>query len=233
LGFCADLRRWVSEGDSFVYEMSAEYVSTVSNETVEVPEFEANNTDWVRIDITGVNGSLISQVYTLRYKNGTDQVITGQTDLTNGSSYMQESGGFRGVPFCPPNLSAGDSLQTLQLTINETLTWSFPSGNREVNHIYWTSSLEVGDLYFDRETGVLLDMYRQHAFINQVTGEVVKKADLIKMESSNLWTIPEFPTFLVPALILMSTPLIAMLARKYFSSRSSTDDSSSIMRSPF
>jgi hypothetical protein len=111
---------------------------------------------------------------------------------------MQETGGFRGVPFCPPNLSEGDSLQTLHLTINETVTWSFPSGTREVNHVYWTSTLEVGDLYFDRETGVLLDMYRQHAFINEVTGEVVKKADVIKMKSSSLWTNRNSPHYWCP-----------------------------------
>jgi len=194
----------VSKGDSFVYDMYAQYVSSVSNATVEVPAFEANNTDWVRIDITGVNGSLLSQLYTLRYKNGTDQVFSGQTDLSNGSSYMQESGGFRGVPFCPPNLSAGDSLQTLQLTINETVPWQFPGGSREVNHIYWTSSLEVGDVYFDRQTGVLLDLYRQHAFINNSTGEVVKKADIIKMKSSSLWVIPEYPDALLVAILVLS-----------------------------
>ena len=192
----------VSEGDVFVYDMYASYVSTVSNATVEVPEFEANNTDWVRIEITNINNSLVSQLYTLHYKNGTDQVINGQTDLANNSSYMQESGGFRGVSMCPPNLTVGDSLQTLQLTINETVVWAFPSGNREVNHVYWTNALEVGDLYFDKQTGILVDMYRQHAFINNQTGEVVKKADIIKMKSSSLWTIPEFPAFLAPLLLI-------------------------------
>jgi hypothetical protein len=204
----------VSKGDSFVYEMSAQYVSSVSNETVEVPAFEANNTDWVRIDITGVNGSLLSQLYTLRYKNGTDQIFSGQTDLSNGSSYMQESGGFRGVPFCPPNLSAGDSLQTLQLTINETVIWQFLGGSREVNHVYWTSSLEVGDVYFDRQTGVLLDLYRQHAFTNEVTGEVVKKADIIKMKSSSLWVIPEFPDALLATVLVLSAASCGALVFK-------------------
>ncbi len=204
----------VSEGDVFVYSMTAAYVSTVSNATVEVPEFEANNTDWVRIEITNINDSVVYQVYTLHYKNGTDQVINGQTDLANNSSYMQESGGFRGVPMCPPNLTVGDSLQTLQLTINETIVWAFPSGNREVNHVYWTNELEVGDIYFDKQTGILVDMYRQHAFINTQTGEVVKKADIIKMQSSNLWTIPEFPTYLYPSLVLVTASIGLLLFRK-------------------
>jgi hypothetical protein len=212
----------VSEGDVFVYSMTAEYVSTVSNATVEVPEFEANNTDWVRIEITNINGSMVDQVYTLHYKNGTDQIIKGQTDLANNSSYMQESGGFRGVPMCPPNLTVGDSLQTFQLTINETVVWAFPNGNREVNHVFWTSDLEIGDLYFDKQTGILVDMYRQHAFINSITGEVVKKADIIKMQSSSLWTIPEFPTFLFPSLVLVTASIGLLLFKKMKNKRLTT-----------
>ena len=83
----------VVKDDVFVYYMFSEYVSTVSNASVDVPEFEANNTVWVSIEITDVNGSLVSQVYTLHYKNGTDQFISGLVDISNGTSYMQESGG--------------------------------------------------------------------------------------------------------------------------------------------
>jgi hypothetical protein len=204
----------IAEGDSFVFDMFAEYTSSNPNATVEVPAFEANNTDWVRIDITDVNASVISQRYTLHYKNGTEQVFDGQTNLADNSSYMQESNGFRGVPICPADLNVGDSLQTLQLTVNETVTWMFPSGPRQVNHVFWNSSLELGDVYFDRQTGVLVDMYRQHAFINEETGEVVKNADIIKMQSSSLWTIPEFPDSTFLAIAASAIAVTAFMYRR-------------------
>ena len=190
----------VAKGDVFYYNMYGHFSSSDPDATIYVPPFEANNTEWVSIEITGVSGPIISHVYTLHYYNGSEDRINGKTDLTKNLNF---SSGFAGVPFCAANLSAGDKVSTVQFTINETLEWSYPDGTREINHLSWTSPEDSGDCYFDRKTGVLVDMYRVHSFINPETNEVIKKADIVKMTSSNFWVIPEFPSFLFLLLLVV------------------------------
>jgi hypothetical protein len=200
----------VRKGDSFTYYMGAEYTSSVPNATVAVPEFEANNTDWVRIDITGSSGTVITSVYTLHYKNGTEQRINGQTDIAQ-NSWNNNNSEFRGVPICPANLQAGDEALTLQLTINQTITSKCLGQERQLNHITWNSTLERGELYFDKATGMLVDMYRAHAFVNSETGEVVTKADIIKLESTNAWSKGNFPPDLIFLIVFASAIMLTAL----------------------
>ena len=199
----------VAKGDTFYYTMYGHYSSSDPNAVIHVPPFETNNTEWVCIEITGVSDSIIHHVYTLRFVNGTESCIDGQTDLTCSLDF---SSGFAGVPICAANLSAGDPLSSVQLTINETLVWSYPSGEREINHVSWNSSEDYGDCYFDKKTGMLVDLYRVHSFVNPNTNEVIKKADIVKMSSSSLWTIQEIahariPTFLYPLLFIIGVTL--------------------------
>lgn len=207
----------VAKGDIFYYQMYAAYTSNDSNAVVEVPPFEANNTDWVRIEITGVSVSIIYHVYTLHFKNGTEQVINGQTDLTSSLNF---SSGFAGVPICAANLNVGDKVSAVQLTINETLVWSYPSGERETNYVSWNSSEDWGYCYFDKKTGMLVDLYRVHLFVNPTTGEAIEKADIVKMTSSSLWVVPEFSTFLFPLLLIMGVTMGASFCKiKKFTKR--------------
>jgi hypothetical protein len=206
----------VRKGDSFTYYMGAEYTSNVANATVTVPEFEANNTDWVRIDITGSNGTIITSFYTLHYKNGTDQTLNGQTDIAQ-NTWNNPAPEFRGVPICPANLQAGDEASTLQLSINQTTTQNILGQNRQLNHITWNNTIEHGDIYFDKTTGMLVDMYRAHAFINTQTGEIVTKADIIKLTKTNAWQNDTFSanSVYLTALALTISLTVMIIARKY------------------
>src|SRR3972149_2329599 len=160
----------VAEGDVFYYIMYGHFSSSDPNAVIHVPPFEANNTDWVRIEITGVSGSIIYHVYTLHFKNGTEDRIEGQTDLSGDSG----GDGFRGVPICPANLRAGDTLSTVQLTINETVIRIYPDGERETNHVSWNSPLDYGDCYFDKKTGMLVELYRVHTcFLIKITVAII------------------------------------------------------------
>jgi hypothetical protein len=134
----------VNEGDSFTHYMGADYTSTASNSTVQIPQFEANNTDWVQIDITGVSADVITSVYTLHYKNVTEQHIDGQTGISQNIwnfSHIE----FKGVPIIPANLNAGDKASSLDLTINESTTRMCLGEERQLNHITWFTELERGD----------------------------------------------------------------------------------------
>jgi len=56
-------------------------------------------------------------------------------------------------------------------------------------------------------------MYRVHSFINPNTNEVIKKADIVKMTSSNVWALPEYPS-VVFTLMLVIGVTVGTLAYK-------------------
>ena len=185
-------RTWepgVAEGDFFYYEMYVVFTSSDPNAVIEVPAFEQNNTDWVRITITNVSGSVVYQVYTLHFKNRTENFEL-KTDLnpTNAGDFNFSE---MGVPICAANLDVSDPLPRVRLTIRETLIRTYSNGERETNLVSWNISEDWGRCYFDRKTGMLVDLYRVHSFINPVSGEVTYKADVVKMTRSSLWEITE------------------------------------------
>jgi hypothetical protein len=220
-------RAWapgVAQGDFFYYEMYGVYTSSDPNAIIEVPPFERNNTDWVRIDIAAVSGSIVHQVYTLHFKDGTERKSALWTDLDpNNSGSFNFSN--MGVPICAANLGVGDPLPTVQLAVNETLIWAYPNGERKINRVSWNFTDDWGHCYFDKETGVLVKLHRVHSFINPVTGEVVYKADVVKLTRSSLWEEKESPprtTTLVPELIAINAvilPLFVVAWRKHNSTK--------------
>jgi len=189
----------VAEGDVFYYEMYAHYASSNPDTVIKVPPFEQNNTDWVRIEITGVSGSIVSHVYTIHFKDGNETRINSQTDLTSTSGW---SIGFRGIPISPANLKAGDTVPMDNLTVKETVMRAYPSGMRETNLAAWNVSTDYGYCYFDRQTGMLVELNRVHLYINSKTGEVISKTDIVKMTNSSFWVKANFPVSL-PLLVLV------------------------------
>jgi hypothetical protein len=220
-------RTWapgVAEGDFFYYEMYGVYTSSDPNATIEVPPFERNNTDWVRIDIADVSGSIVYQVYTLHFKNGKERTFDLWTDLDPGSLSTLEFSD-KGVPICGANLSVGDSLPTVQLTINETRIWTYPDGERKINCVSWDSPDDWGQCYFDKVTGVLVELHRVHSFVNPVTGEIVYKADVVELTRSSRWDEKDMPprtTAMAPKLIALNAvalPLFAVAWHKHKSAK--------------
>jgi hypothetical protein len=185
----------VSKMDVFYYEMYAQYTSSNLTAEIKVPEFEANNTDWVRIEISEVNDSIISQIYTLHFKNDSEKNLTGVTDIVK-STWGSDSASFKGVPICPANLEAGEMIPAVPLSINETIILICLGSERQINHVTWTNAEEIGECFFDRQTGMLVRLVREHAFSNPHTGDTIKKTDIIKLMETNTWDNQEVPTFL-------------------------------------
>ncbi|MFB3888440.1 MAG: hypothetical protein ACE14S_03050 [Candidatus Bathyarchaeia archaeon] len=168
----------VAVGDIFYYKMYAQYQSSNPEAVINVPPFENNNTDWVRIEITNVSGLTIRHVYTIHFKDGTETQVNGQTDLTSTSGW---SNGFRGVPIYPANLNVGDTVPTGNLRVKATETRTYLSGLRETNLVTWNDTTDYGYCSFDRQTGMLVELNRVHLYINTETGEVVSKTDIVHM----------------------------------------------------
>ncbi len=183
----------VAKGDYFYFEMYGVYSSNRSDILASIPYFEQNNTDWTRIDITDVQGSVIHQVYTLHFKDGSEGSFNFKTDV-NPANRSNLAFSEKGVPICTANIAAGDVIPTVELTINDTTMRSYPDGLRETNHATWNYSDDWGDCYFDVETGMLVELCRTHRFDSGGSGGDVEKTDVIKLVGTNRWNINESST---------------------------------------
>ena len=202
----------LAAGDFSCYKMFAVFTSSDPYAIIDVPYYEKNNTDWVRIDIIEVSGSVIRQVYTMHFENKSE-TFELETDLD-----PDVAGGYNfsnlGIPICAANLEMGDALLITKLKVEETLIRTYPSGERETNHVSWNSSIDYGDCYFDRKTGLLVELNRTHLFMNPVTDEVVKKVDIIKMINSSFWFVSDFSMFLALKNIVLGI-ILSVFFRDY------------------
>ncbi len=207
----------VAEGDYFYYDMYGVYATNQSN--LVIPEFEYNNTQWTRINITQVEGSIVNQTYTLHFKNGSETSFSFHCDVdpANKSSLKFSE---KGVPLCAANLSIGNTVPTDETIIDETVNRAYADGFRETNHAFWNSSIDWGDIYFDKETGILVELHRTHRFVSNSTKEVVDKTDVIKITDTNRWRVnavhqqPFTPLYAVYTVTIFALLTFAVFIRR-------------------
>ncbi|MCW4044742.1 MAG: hypothetical protein NWE94_04405 [Candidatus Bathyarchaeota archaeon] len=201
----------VSEGNVFEYDMVAYWTSTYTD-TVPAEVSAYNQTEWIRVTITGVSGTRISMRVTTHYRNGTEIGAEGFSDVETGE-------GSEGPPFIGANLGRNDLVNPSAAEkwyINETVTRTYKEGTRETNHLklqYVETDSTVGeftrmyDYYFDKRTGALVEYTSQVSYSG--FSNIIKS----KLTSSNVWVIPEFPAFIILPLFAALT-LFALAAKK-------------------
>jgi hypothetical protein len=198
----------VAVGDYFTYDMYGVYAN---QSNLAIPEFEYNNTAWTRINITKIESLVVYQIYTLHFVNGSETSFSFHCDVNpaNKSSLMFNQ---KGVPLCAANLTVGDTVPTDETTIDETLNRPYASGFRETNHAFWNSSTDWGDIYFDRQTGMLVELHRTHRFAGNSSEEIVDKTDVIIITDTNRWqvTAVEQQPF-TPLFIALTIGIFALL----------------------
>lgn len=176
----------VSNGDYFVYHMYGVYNSTLPNIELLIPEFERNITDWTQISIESVYGSLVTQTYILHFKNSSELRFNFETDVD-----PQKQGEFqmsnKGVPLCAAYLNVGDKIPTVNITISGIVERNYSDGERELIYANWNQPDEYGEIYFDRETGMLVELERTCRFVNPVSERVVEKTDVLNLIDTNRW----------------------------------------------
>jgi len=98
------------------------------------------------------------------------------------------------------NLDAGDSMYTSSpynyYIINETVPRTYLSSDRDINYINITSygTLSYTNyLCWDRTTGVLVETMQD--VTNQTDPYTTTWSLDVQITSSNVWTVPEFPTW--------------------------------------
>jgi hypothetical protein len=204
-------------GNKFRYDRTARWSSNDPNATPFSSLIEYNNTQWREITFTAISGTNVTGQLTNHYRNGAEIITGGWIDVSTG---IGENITFLLIS---ANLTAGDSLGTSIYSlyntsiINETVSRTYLSGVRDTNHINSTSSDATQtyrtNMYWDKATGVLVELLQETT--NQTGTYITTWSAGTQIISSDVWTVPEFPTW-TPALLILIvlTSATMVIARK-------------------
>jgi len=180
----------VSQGDTFEYDIVSHWNSAFTD-TVPAELIELNQTEWIRITVTEVSGSLITTQVTTHYHNGTETNTDSTCDTDTGDLTGE------GPPFIGTNLDKNDLVNPAASEpwyINETVTRNYKDGPRETNHLRLQDTevsetvgefTQIFDYYFDKSTGALVEYTSEFSYSGL---ESITRSKLI---SSNVWLVDE------------------------------------------
>jgi len=215
----------VNAGEWFKYgDITVNWSSNDPNATFPPPYWEElegwNETEWSLSTVEDVSGTNVTFQFIYHFKNGTETTESGYIDLDTGDgnmTYMAISA----------NLDAGDTIYTSEdhsgWQINETIVRTYPDSVRDTNHINMTSeySMTINEteyyyynsmnFYWDRESGVFVEDYFEG--INQTGEYTTTWSALSRITESNVWVIPEFPTW-TPMLLVFVILTVSIIVYK-------------------
>ena len=205
----------VSSGDSFKYDLTFMWNSTLAGEFPPLYLLEENQTDYFQIGVQIASGTIVALQTSWRFRNGTENNSTALVDVSGVNENLT------GYYVYAANLKAGDLLfpsSTLPWVINETTFRTYPGSNfRETNHIA-VNRTDVLDkvysyvsLYFDKQTGMLVESYFTDVFTAAPNQTFTVHFTL---KESNAWVIPEFPSILVFPLFIAGTTAAVLILKK-------------------
>jgi hypothetical protein len=205
----------VNVGDKFTYSGTVSWSSNDPSATPSSGLVDANNTQWSELTVTAISATIITGQITTHYKNGTEITMGGWVDVSSGNG--QNITDF----VISANLVAGDSVyyssQYITVTINETVPRIYSGVKRQTNHLNITSSSGTQssrtDYYWDKSTGVVVEVLQETT--DQTGAYTTTSSEDFRITNSNVWTVPEFPTWTSTLLILIAlTSATIVIARK-------------------
>jgi len=215
----------VSEGDWFKYEdISVSWSSNDPNMTIPDHIKEFNDTEWMLFSVTDVSGTNITFQMVAYYKDGSNETEVAYLDIDTG---LSDYASFMAIS---ANLNANDPIYSSGYysawKINETIVMTYPDEVRNTNHVNitaedsgWQNETEFYHctsliLYWDRSSGIIVEASEEQ--INQKGDYQTSYSYSLRITESNVWIIPEFPSFLVLPLFMMATLLaVTVYKRKH------------------
>jgi hypothetical protein len=196
----------VSPGNTFTYSFVT-FFWNYSNPNAAPPAsmVELNETESITVTVTKVAGSLVFLNITRLFENGT-QSPTDEDFVNILSGLSSNAWGL----IVSPKLATNNIVYPygdVNFTINDTLTMTYPFGERETAHSSMNNTDVPGtvysleDLYFDRQTGVMLEWYAEQV---QTSSPNVKTAFQWKIEKFDLSTIATGPNYVLLAVAVVS-----------------------------
>ena len=184
----------VSPGDTFTYNCT---LTGSHNGSLTWDPWmpERNQSTW-KLTVTDVNSTKVTFQLQILLANGTEELFPSQfVDIFSGGA-----NGLNYMFFVGSNLNVGGQVYPggSAYTVNDTVTRTYVSGQRQTNHVNFASVLDVRDVYIDKTAGVLVE-------VNATTLDLAGTFTL-KLVNSSLWTVSTLPT---ATPLLTSTPAIS------------------------
>ncbi len=195
----------VAVGNSFQYFFVTYFHPSNPNATVPPQLVEDNKTEWLRFTIMQVENTNVTYSIMQRFVNQSVANYRDQANVATG----EESG----FPIVRANLSVNETLYPSDANsprVNETLTHAYTTETRTLLHVTWSTSQNHFSLYFDQKTGMPVELHILFAAGEEGNGEYV-----YLLSNNNVWTIPEFPTFIVLPLLAVAVLAMALFLKRH------------------
>ncbi|MGD0028271.1 MAG: hypothetical protein ABSC91_04945 [Candidatus Bathyarchaeia archaeon] len=206
----------VSVGNAFRYSVTVSWSSTDPNATPPSDLTEVNNTQSEEVNVTAISGTNVTAQITAYFKNGTETTLGGWLDVNTGNNKNIT------IFFISANLTVGDSMYNSSSAntyiINETVPRTYSGVERDTNHLNVPPSSPgtqnySTDVYWDKSTGVLVEFLQETT--NQTGTYTTTESAHAQIISSDLWTVPEYPTWTSTLLILIAiAPATIVIVRQ-------------------
>ena len=213
----------VANGDVFRYGYSYYFNSNDPNAVPPSSFSTINQTNYIIINVTDVSGSSVSFNMAMVGLNGSKVLGMGSMNIGSGMASISGYSGPNGANnfyFMARNVGMmGRMFPSLtdSPTINGTLMMNYAGGSRLTNN-YSTVTVQDGstvtsNFYFDQATGMMVEWRQQNI---QTNGSFqTNSTQIMKMTSSSVWAVPEFPASIVSLIFIffvLITGLVAAVA---------------------
>ena len=229
----------VAVGDWFKYgEFSVSWCSNDPNATFPPPGGEQleemNETEWMLVSIQNISFQNIFPPPPLPYiflqivkhfKDGTEKTENGSVNIETGAGIMV-------YKVISANLDVNDTIYTgppfSTQKIKEMVVRTYPDGERQTNHLNMTQKWNITrymdswtingtgeafvNYYWDRSTGILVE--HSYEVIEQVGEYLTILSTSYRITESNVWTVPEFPTWTSTLLVLTAITAVIVIYKR-------------------
>jgi hypothetical protein len=192
----------VANGDVFRYGYTGYFNSNDPNAVPPASFSSINQTDYFMINVTGVSGDSVNFETMLQGLNGSSSLGVCSMNVGTGMASISGYGGpsdARNFYFMARNMGMMERMfpsSVVSPTINDTFSMPYIGGSRLTNHLVTSTTangmLVNSDFYFDQATGMMVQ-WRQETIQTSGTFQT-NSTQMMKITSSNVWVIPEFPT---------------------------------------
>jgi len=150
----------VKIGNWAKYNVTVTWQSTMPGAT-EPPQIqEMRKIEWLKVEVQGINATIMTILMTYHFKNGTDQTLAPMSGdiATQFLTFI-----------IPSNLSTGDLIAGTAAPINGTTIRNYAGMNRTVNYLGFSTSFfgvnMTQIMYWDKATGILCEMLMEMSTI--------------------------------------------------------------------
>jgi hypothetical protein len=200
----------VHPGNTFNYSYSLSWSSTNPASSIPEEDLQLNNTQFIKITVLNVDGTLINVDFTRHFNNGTEITQNGNIDVDTQLLEVPYS-----FMIIRADANPGEKIYPTggHSVLSDTATSTYSVGQRET--IRYSSqqtsdfNSEKIEILYDQTNGVGLEYTVETTETSGTYVTTTKETMLI-----NSWVIPEFPVTTFLFILLLTIPVLLIVYKK-------------------